>query len=357
MQERNGEYIKNIIEQTEDINDNEELLEKLQIKLKRWKIFIVIEFCIFLAVILYSCSAGLNQNTIVPSASTEVTPPSDTPNESEEPDEPETTEEEDSDISIAVARIDIDADIDFSWEDSNAYSLVQSGSFDDFAYYSAFKEDCSKEQTFTIENVELIDIISENSVLIDSSFGAGDAEFKNHDSLSVALVDDTYNKEGGLYWKIQPVKKEIEFGVDHFHDLTNGASFLITFPSDVLDVKNETELNQLSEVILQTVQEMQITANDEGIDKLYRVCSETCNALKEEYALENVYETHFTNGLVSEEVYNLETSEDISAVIVNVDFNYLLGYLACHGSADSYPFNDLNCETFLDEVISAGYHK
>ena len=120
MQERNGEHIKNIVEQNEDVNDNEELLSKLQQKLKRWRIFNAIEFCIFLAIILYSCSAGIEQHTVAPPNTDTVS--SNGVSTSDEPDS-----SSDEVYSITVDKINIGVNKDYSNEDTELFKALSEG--------------------------------------------------------------------------------------------------------------------------------------------------------------------------------------------------------------------------------------
>lgn len=228
MQERNGEHIKNIVEQNEDVNDNEELLSKLQQKLKRWRIFNAIEFCIFLAIILYSCSAGIEQHTVAP-------PNTDTVScngvlTSDEPDS-----SSDGAYSITVDKINIGVNKDYSNEDTELYKAISEGrNLTRGEAKNLYRQFNLQYNTYYIKSSENVyaKAYSDagNSVDITEDLGLNDCEFTNVGGYDVVFVADDcnqgaepYSKDimGYLMWKDYPDE-------DHCKE---GASFVFIYDS------------------------------------------------------------------------------------------------------------------------------
>ena len=241
MDEKHKDCIKDIIEQNEEIKDNIERLEKLRKADKKRNIILAIELCIFLMIILYSCSASLNQNTVVQPKDLHVvgdadnSTPNGVPTSDETIDDTPDDEQKDGLYTITVDRIDIGVNKDYSNEDTELFKALSEGKEltrgDAKNLYRQFNLQYNTYYIKSSENVYAKAYTDAgNSVDITEDLGLNDCEFTNVGGYDVAFVADDCNQGaepysddiiGYLMWKDYPDE-------DHCKE---GASFVFIYDS------------------------------------------------------------------------------------------------------------------------------
>ena len=359
MQERNGEHIKNIVEQNEDVNDNEELLSKLQQKLKRWRIFNAIEFCIFLAIILYSCSAGIEQHTVAPPNTDTVS--SNGVSTSDEPDS-----SSDEVYSITVDKINIGVNKDYSNEDTELFKALSEGKEltrgEARELYYQFNLQTNTYYIKSSENVYAKAYSDAgNSVNITEDLGLNDCEFTNVGGYDVVFVADDCTQGakpysdgivGYLMWKDYPDE-------DHCKE---GASFVFIYDSKDIntDMIAQTVVEELNNENI-PVGANRISLKMYGAEKSNSIVdsnfflSDIKPIIDSEFGTSKFYigDDYCDSEKGFKEMDCTVTADDetpnIYAVIVNVD-----------GFAAESIFTSKNTGSLESDIISAeseGYHK
>lgn len=244
MNKRHGEYTTNILEQSEQIKDNNELYEKLKQKIKGRNIFLVLEIIVFLIIILVRCSAGLEQNTVVQKE--DIHSVANTPDD----------EQKDGLYTITVDRIDISVNKDYSNEDTELYKACLSGEEltrgEAKELYRNFNLQTNTYYVKSSENV-FAETYSEagNSVTVDESLGLNGDEFINKGGYDVCFVADDCNQEaepysdairGYLMWKDYPDE-------DHCKE---GASFVYIYNTE------EVDKDVIAQTVLEKINEIQV---------------------------------------------------------------------------------------------------
>lgn len=378
MKENHENYIKNIIEQSEEIKDNVDIINQLDVKIKRVKKIFLVVFCAFLAIILYSCSVRYNKSTIVSSSGKSKVVNSEIPNgvlppineiesteETESPEETEPTEESDTNEHyFQVARIDIGVNEGVTFEDNNLYLMAtEQIPFDAKTYDNAEDYQCLGKipNNYFVKSISVDGhVVHEpEKHILDKEDGINASTFTNLGVLSLARMHSITNENveiNELFWRKCPnmfealgCEKTIESYPEqeasllHYKetDTQTGVSLVVYINRKV----SEDDLKQIAEEIITYLDSLNMTYNKQlrgrtiGEDivnltgaKSYVITAEGTGTYQ--YDKDSV---------------NVDTNETIdrTALILNIDTFY---FDSC------CDFYEGDVGMILEDLNSKGYH-
>lgn len=390
MDEKHKDCIKDVIEQNEEIKDNVERLEKLKKVDKRRNIILVIEFCIFLMIILYSCSASLNQNTVVQPNDSHIVAEADSsspygvPTSDETTDDTPDDEQKDGLYTITIDKINIAVNESYSMKTSDLYQKLESEAagveYTRPEVKEMIKDFNSQTNEYSIKSVE--NVVSEkyekagNKVTVDTA-ETNDGVHMEDGHLMVCFVadesqvpvEDAYgdNTLGYLMWKVSDTV-EIEN--------TDNTCVVFIFDADTVDSDG------IAQAIVDTLNESKVPIGAHHVDYEYidkyqgfldayffgedlkPVVESVADMTSDLYiakswgmASANSYYMKATDeesrgvGLKPDDCILVADDEtpNIYAVVVNID-----GYSS---SAEFYAPNQYELDVCISIAESEGYHK